>query len=311
MDPPYLPLEKFVEKAAPKHRSDQEARAPHPLWDLNRTVIDDILVEISALASAKLKAAPGDDKELIHLRDTAERLTRVTHSAPIRVALIGAQGAGKSLLINAIFDLDGVSLTGADGGACTASVVRYLYYPGAGGNFLAEIKFLDYAKRKTMMQDHAKAYDDYHNDEEDSEDESGSTAKRHHDSESETSAAKLAGTAVDVFDTLFGSRQEFLESWNPHNFKNGEFVDLCMLKCEEALRQINANDGIKSFIQNDQKALLQDIKPYLTNVSGTQCLWPLVDSVNVRLTHPLLQHGIELIDLPGKKLPIQLIEIQC
>jgi hypothetical protein len=300
MDMPYLPLDQFLasqlSKTLPKHNPNQEDRIIHPYWNLDRSAMDKILFEISALAKAKLMTVPEEDKELTHLRDAAERITKISRKSPIRVALLGAQGAGKSLLINALFDLDGLSLTGADGGACTASVVRYVYYPGDNGKFLAEIKFLDSKKMAAMLQEHAKSYYDYHNDDDDSDDEIRSQSKADRQDEQER---RVRDTAVDVFDTLFGSRQEFLESWDPRTYKNGEFVALCLLKCQEALDQIKASDDVMSFIRNDQTALLDAIKPFLTNVPGTQCLWPLVDSVCVRITHPLLQQGIEIIDLPG------------
>jgi hypothetical protein len=53
------------------------------------------------------------------------------------------------------------------------------------------------------------------------------------------------------------------------------------------------------FSKNTPQELLEDIKPFLSNVDGQVCLWPIVDCVTIRFNHPLLQQGLEIIDLPG------------
>lgn len=301
---PLHSFERFQElqigKSAPKHDTSAEEKTSHPYWTLNRSVIDVLLTEVSALVKEFLQTIPEGDEELTHLLTTAERLPQVPRITPVRVAFIGAQGAGKSLLINALFDCDGLSLTGADGGACTASIVRYKFYPGKTTRvFTAEVKFLDSKKLSAMIQEYAKSYHDYHNDDDDSDCSDNEDASRNKMPRSDDHDRRLRDTALDVFETLFGSKEDFLESWDPRSYKNGEFVSLCLLKCEEALNDLQLNKDVKVFVGQDQHSLLQQIRPFLTNVPGQACLWPLVDNVCIGLTHPLLQHGIEIVDLPG------------
>ncbi|KAF2624703.1 hypothetical protein BU25DRAFT_423821 [Macroventuria anomochaeta] len=116
------------------------------------------------------EGTPDDDKEIQHLIRNANKLANVLRSPAMKVALLGAQGIGKSLSTNAIFDCDGFSLPGADGAACTSTVTRYIDYPrgGSGGHrFFAKIKFLDAEKRKALPQEHARSYHEYQHADED------------------------------------------------------------------------------------------------------------------------------------------------
>ena len=61
---------------------------------------------------------------------------------------------------------------------------------------------------------------------------------------------------------------------------------------------MNGN-GVKSYSRPNQRELLQKIKPFLTNVEGEACLWPLVDMVTIYFDHNLLEQGVEILDLPG------------
>lgn len=298
----FLELDEFrdqghLHKAVPKYIAEQEKKIPHPFWSLDRGNIDNLVAKISSTVKTVLQDFPGDDKELNQLNDAAVRLPQVDRSPAIKVALLGAQGAGKSLLINALFDYNGLSLTGASGGACTRSVVKYLFYPGEQSNFCAEVRFLGISKMTDMIKEHAKAYYDYYDSYDNPDDEVGHQNKN---LQQEQVDLKLKNTAEEFFETLFGSKADFLESWDSRVYENGEFVSLSLLKYEDTLNQTKANENTMSIFGRDQYDLNKQLLPYLSKVRGEQCMWPLVDYVAVRITHPLLQHRIELIDLPGK-----------
>ncbi|KAF2126021.1 hypothetical protein P153DRAFT_408019 [Dothidotthia symphoricarpi CBS 119687] len=275
---------------------------PDPLLtfdDLDKTTIDVLLKKLSDLIINLLTGAPKSDRELQHLLRTASTLSYVLRSPAIKVALLGAQGAGKSLIINALFDLDGLSLTSAEGAACTSSITRYVQAPISNGEtrYFGEIKFLTAAKREALLKEHARSYYYYHNADDDSDDEDSFPVKPIRQDEIDRS---LKDTAEDIFGTLFGSRDSFLESWSAPAFKSGEFVRICQLKCEEALKKENVDtQNISLKIADDQRDLLKQIRPFLTGIKGQSCLWPLVDNVAIRFHHDLLQAGIELFDLPG------------
>jgi hypothetical protein len=86
-----------------------------------------------------------------------------------------------------------------------------------------------------MLREHARNYYFYHNADDDEDDEDRYIGR-------EESDKIMSETAESVFKTLFGSRDSFLASWNVPMSKNGEFVDLCELKCKESLRK----DGLMS-----------------------------------------------------------------
>jgi hypothetical protein len=301
MNSPYIRFSEFPtyiqsHRVLPRYNAKQEEKTPHPYWELDRVKIDEIVADISDKVKVVLKDFPEDDKELGQLHDVGVRLPQINRSPTVKVALLGNQGAGKSLLINALFDYDGLSLTGADGGACTSSVVKYLFYPGDQQRFCAEVKFLTASKITEMIKEHAKSYYDYY-DSYDNPDEDGDEQRS--ESRDEDLDLKMKNTAEEFFETLFGSKEEFLDSWNARLHENGEFLSLSLFKYEDALQQSGANENIKSFLGRDQYDLNKKLLPFLSKVKGQLCLWPLVDSVSIRITHPLLQHRIELIDLPG------------
>jgi hypothetical protein len=282
-------------KPALKYNADTESKTPHAWWDLGRDTIHANLKDISERVASCIKGKTGLDRELEHVVKTAAMLEQVERTPAVKVALIGAQGAGKSLLINALFDCTGLSLTGAKGFACTSAIVKYAYGPG--DKFSAEVQFLNAKKREEMVDEHIRSYMDYHNDLDDSDDEDGPRTRSFKQDEIDRKRKK---TAEDFFDTIFGSRDEFLTAWSSSPVNTPEFKSLCQLKCKEAMLEQDMNSqGIAMFSKNTPKELLEVIKPFLSNVDGQVCLWPIVDCVTIRLNHSLLQHGVEIIDLPG------------
>lgn len=282
-------------KPVNKYDATKESKNPHPWWDLNKNSIHAGLKDISDRIASVTNGASGLDRELQHVVISATKLESVDRTHTVRVALIGAQGAGKSLLINAIFDCTGLSLTGAKGFACTSSIVKYAYGPGE--KFSAEVQFLNAKKREEMIDEHIRSYLDYHNDLQDSDDEGGPRTRSFKEDELDRKRKK---TAEDFFDTMFGSRDDFMSAWSSSPVNTGEFKSLCELKCKEAMESYDLNSqGVAVFSKSSPTELLVDIKPFLSNVDNEVCLWPIVDCVTIRFNHKLLQQGIEIIDLPG------------
>lgn len=303
-----FPAHLSEQKSLGRYSSINEAKPDDPWHNLDKTAIDQLLKELAQHIGGLFKGAPLEDKELQHLFRTSSDLSHVPRSPAIKVALLGAQGAGKSLMINALFDCDGLSLTGADGAACTSSITRYVANPenqaGEDTEFYAEIKFLGADQCRALLQEHAKNYFCYrHGDvESDDEDENPSpNPARKKVRRQEEMDERLKDTAEDVFVTLFGSKDAFLDNWSASAYSSGEFVKLCQYKSTQAMRKENIDgDNVAIKIGNDQKDLLKKLRPFLTKVKGETCLWPLVDSISIRVCHDLLQDNVEIIDLPGQ-----------
>jgi hypothetical protein len=282
-------------KPAPRYDAAVEVKTPHPWWDLDKDGIQTILKNISEKVASSTNGTTSLDRELQHVMNTATKLERVERATNIKVALIGAQGAGKSLLINALFDCPGLSLTGAKGWACTSAIVKYAYGPGP--NFTAEVQFLNAKMREAMVDEHIRSYVHYHNDLEDSDDEDG---PRIRSVKQDDFDRKRKQTAEDFFETIFGTKDEFLSAWSSNPVNTGEFKNLCQLKCKDAMEMYDVNSkGITLFSKGSPQELLVDIKPFLADVAKEVCLWPLVDCITIRFRHNLLYQGLEIIDLPG------------
>lgn len=299
--PTVLTFEGFQEifpkiKSLPRYDSTAEEKTPHPWWDVDKAAIHGLLKDISEVTASCINGTEGLDKELQHISNTATKLEQVERGKTVKVALIGAQGAGKSLLINALFDCVGLSLTGAKGFACTSSIVKYAYAPGE--KFSAEVKFLNAVMREEMVDEHIRSYVDYFNDLEDSDDED--CGPRTRSSSEDEMDRKRKKTAEDFFDTIFGSRDEFMSAWSSNPVNTEEFKTLCQFKCKEAMDNYDLNaQGVVLVSKSSPEELLKAIKPFLSDVDGEICLWPIVDCVTIRINHPLLQEGLEIIDLPG------------
>jgi hypothetical protein len=314
MDRKIVTLEEFPEvlkaqKVVTGYKSTAEAKPEHLWYRLPRAEIDRAVKEFAQYVCKLLQGAPQGDKELQHLINTANELAYVARSPAIKVALLGAQGAGKSLMINAIFDSDGLSITGADGSACTSSITRYIAYPQShareNNRFCAEIKFLNAKERDNLLREHAKSYYEWHQEDDDDDEieEEGSIVRKKARRQDDMDH-RPKDTAEDVFITLFGSRDDFRQNWSTSAYKTGEFLTLCRLKSEEVLEKQDLDSrGVALKFGDNQTDLLKQLRPFLTKVKDTTCLWPLVDSISIRFWHDILQAGLEIIDLPGKPYP--------
>ncbi|KAF2027578.1 hypothetical protein EK21DRAFT_91371 [Setomelanomma holmii] len=280
----------------PKYDAAAEEKTPHPWWELDKSAIQVLLKDISDRVATCTQGATGLDKELQHVANTATKLEQVERGGIVKVALIGAQGAGKSLLINALFDCTGLSLTGAKGFACTSAIVKYAY--GQGDKYSAEVRFLNAKMRESIIDKHIRSYLDYHNDLKDSDDKGGRPRTRSFKQDELDRERKK--TAENFFDTIFGSRDDFLCAWSSSPVNTGEFKSLCQLKCTEAIDGFDmTSQGVTLFSKSNPAELLQEIKPFLSDLEDKVCLWPIVDCVTIRLNYPLLYEGLEIIELPG------------
>ncbi|CBX97359.1 hypothetical protein LEMA_P104900.1 [Plenodomus lingam JN3] len=283
-----------------RYDSELEPKPQHPYYQMEKERIDTLLKEFGLPITGVLRGAPLDDKDLQHVLRTAEALSHVLRSKPLKIALVGAQGAGKSLLINATFEITGLSLTGADGAACTSSITRYAYYPpsaNARTKLHAEIKFLRREKRNAMLKEHARHYYAYHHADIESDDDEDSAPKA---AEKTNMDVSLKDTAQDVFENLFGSRQALQDAWNVQDYRSGEFLTLLQFKCNEALQEEkDYADGTVTRSADDAKELTDKLRSFLTTIKDQRCLWPLVEEIIIRVPHGILQGGLEIIDLPG------------
>lgn len=286
----------------PKYDSAREDRFPHIWLDVNKTEVSKDLKEIGDLIVKAIPEVPKGDTELNFALRGAESLHQIPRSEPVKVAFIGPQGAGKSLALNALFDRDGLSLTGDDGHACTSVMIKYLPHDRNTASehvqsYIAKIKFFDAVKLEQMIAEHARAYFHYQHFDEDSDDEDGPKVQSVDQDESDR---RMKDTAEEIFHTLFGGKEQFQDAWNPNAYRSGEFERLCQVKCEQALSRLDIDSKrIKIILSEDVKDLQEKIKPFIATLKNQHCLWPLVDHVAIQIRDSLLDENIECIDQPG------------
>lgn len=299
MEPdPVLSFDKFrayykTSKSMPRYDSSVESKPDLPWWRLDKVSLDEELKQFSDTIVNLLRDCPTGDTELTYLFTTAPSLRHVLRSAAVKVALVAMQGTGESLSTNAIFDREGLSITGAKGVACTSAVIRYRHLPGGNTSYHAHIKFLDDEKCEAMLKEHAKNYYFYHNADDDEDNEDGDAGR-------EQAHQKSSQTAEAVFKIIFGSMDTFLASWSAPTFKSGEFVTLCLLKCKDALKKHGVKSENTLFQNADQpRDLMKMLRLFVTALEGEASFAPLVDCVTISFSHELLETGVEFIDLPG------------
>ncbi|KAJ4356454.1 uncharacterized protein N0V89_004487 [Didymosphaeria variabile] len=288
-------------RSVQRYSSSQETKGSHPFWALPRERIDADLHGIYTKLSEILKGIPTGDRELAHLLRTIHKVPQIKRSSDLNIGLVGAQGAGKSMFLSALFDMEGISWSGADGEACTRTVVKFAYFaPNSTSteseSFYAEIKFLDNRKIEEMIREHVKDLKHYQEDVDGSDDDEPRVAQSYEQDEADK---RRHDTAREIFTVLFGSEKEFMHYWMSHPTK--EFMHFCKLKCLEAMKECGVPDGRNSCIRsgNDAHELMGKIKHFLADVKGVECLWPLVDHVTIRFDHELLKYGAVIIDVPG------------
>ncbi|KAK7189641.1 hypothetical protein PSPO01_04031 [Paraphaeosphaeria sporulosa] len=296
-----FPAHMKTQRTVARYNSSTEAKPEHPFWALPEAGIDSTLNSISEKLAKILEGIPTGDRELEHLKKTIYTIAQIKRSPAITIGLVGEQGAGKSMTINAVFDTDGISWSGADGVACTSAVVKYSYYTPSSTSetrerFCADVKFLSEEKIEAMIREQVKYLKRYHDDADDSDDEEPRGPQSYDQDEVDK---RLCKTATDIFKVLFGSEKAFLRQWTSQ--PTDEFVYECKIRCKEAMRSCHVADGSDTCTRfaNCPRDLMSRIRHFLADVKGIQCLWPLVDHVNIRFDHELLKYGLVLIDVPG------------
>jgi hypothetical protein len=267
-----------------------------PWYKLDQNAVDTEIRAIAESVKQQIKDAREDNKEMESLRASVDNVQKVTRESFTEVALVGLQGVGKSLLINALLDRRKLSKTSAEGRACTASAIRYLYKPGAEDRaraYDAEVQFMDEEHLKEVIQEHAKNYRYYHFDAQDEE----ATL------EDENSAA----TADEFFQLIFNTKNseqrpaKLDELLTTEAIDDGSLVQETVSMALERIKQAGADGNhIKKFEGLDETSLLQRIDGYIAPHATRPSLWPIVHFVNVYMGSSLARNGVAIIDLPGK-----------
>ena len=240
--------------------------------------------------------ARAEDKELISLRKSADAVRDISLAASTEIALVGQQGMGKSLIINALTSRRNLSKTSARFGACTASTIKYRYKSGADDRhefFDAVVEFMDDECLHEIISEHARRYEHFHY--------SGKVDPEYWYEEqraAETAAKFFAEISNARFDPEAAKRvEELLER---DSIANGDLVAAAMQMAQQRISEVGANEQ-RAIPFNDMKieVLMKEVDRYVSDSATASSLWPIVHDVVIFMGSRLARNGVVMIDLPG------------
>ncbi|KAJ4358617.1 uncharacterized protein N0V89_003201 [Didymosphaeria variabile] len=272
----------------------------HKFFRLDRKAIDKGFNKISAAVLETLSGARPQDKQLAAVQSLARRLQTVIVPETLDVAVVGEQGTGKSLAINALQHRPRLSTTSASGGACTASAIRFCYKPDApefADSFDAKIKFMSDEELTESIQEHIDRYYHFHF--------SGNV-----DEETYFEDQRVAKDAGAFFNVLHNAKydREAASQLNTlltaDNIKGQNLLNATMAMAHRRIDETSSHWSTteeRTIVFKDQtiKILMEEVEKYMARCPSMPSLWPIVQSLDILLWSLLAKHGVNLRDLPG------------
>lgn len=305
--------EKYKQLSQTSHRSRRarpgaynpvnEQLPDRKFYRLDRGFIDEGFNGISAVVLGALTNARSEDKQLVALQSLARKLQKVTIPETLDVAIVGDQGMGKSLAINALQHRAKLSKTSASGGACTASAIRFCYKPDApdfSDSFDAKIKFMNDEELTEIIQDHIDHYFHFHF--------SGSV------DEETFYEAKLAADDAEAFFELLHNTEHDKKAASDLRalLKATAIKDKTLLRVTMAMAHLRIQETRpqwstteeRTIIFKDQEIdeLMEEVEKYMAMCPSKPSLWPIVQSLDILMWSILTKNGVHLRDLPGKSM---------
>lgn len=282
---------------APAYDPSQEADPDHEWFRLQRDHKHKEVHDIVSLVTDITSKARTGDRELLSLHKSADTTRDISLAANIEVALVGQQGMGKSLMINALTNRRDLSKTSARFGACTASAIKYQHKHGVNdkhGLFDAVIKFMDDEGLHEIISEHVRRYKHFYY--------SGNV-----DPEYWYEEQRAAETAAKFFEEIFNARfdsdaKALLASLlEETSVVNGELLRAAMQMARDRIDETCAGEQRAIYFGNTNiDQLTQAVNYYVSDAEEQSSLWPIVHDVIVYMGSTLARNGVVMVDLPGQ-----------
>jgi hypothetical protein len=283
-------------KCPPAYDPASETPPDHAWFNIPRTTTDKQVHDAVDMVTDITATARKEDKELVALRKMGRDVRDILLKSSSDVAIVGQQGMGKSLMINALMDRHNLSKTSAKGGACTASAIKYRHKPGVKDreeSYDAEVEFMDDECLHEIASEHVRRYHHFH-------------YSNNVDPDCYFEEEQAAQTALDFFRLVFNSeydsdaKKQLKELLQESNVKNGELLSATLQQAISRIEEANVNaDRIIYFKGMGIEGLMKKVEKYIADAPDMPTLWPIVHGVTIRLGSSLARNGVCLIDLPG------------
>lgn len=106
-----------------------------------------------------IEANPCDSTHVQGIKTKGQGLLEIPKPKPVRIALLGDTGAGKSSLLNSIIDIPDLARALGSGESCTYVATEYeTAFQQQQKRFAAEVQYFDMESIDTMLKEHVDSY---------------------------------------------------------------------------------------------------------------------------------------------------------
>ena len=214
------------------------------------------------------------------------------------VALLGPAGAGKSSLINALLNEEGIAIESGESGRGTNLVHELVAaHPRQKSKFQIAVPFYDESQVRAMVQRHCKHIFECINKIDDLDDEEGDVLQD----------AYSAG--IDFFVILlcdlpdFKTKQDAMDYFDSRQDDPiGDVVEHLTGFIEEFKQTRTLHEGIEYHDAEDEEGLaniFRRVSRVPRNKEPTPHPWPIVTKIQIRFDNELLKAGLVIGDTPG------------
>ncbi|KAK3367927.1 hypothetical protein B0H63DRAFT_490012 [Podospora didyma] len=229
------------------------------------------------LGSSALHLDP--DSTIQDLERKAQNLANFQCPPTRVVGLVGDSGAGKSSLLNALLDIQGLARVSGNAAACTCVVTEYRYHEA--DNFIIDVEEFSNHELKQQFTEMVRNYRHSH----------FHSAEIRQDGDG-PQWASLAKLACDTFEAMFRGR------FHPSVLTSGqqEQVVETLLGWARERSSVAGQKIAPTF--KECSAQLIWLTSEETSPQGP-AVWPYIKKISVFLNAYILSKGLVLVDLPG------------
>jgi len=292
----------------PAYDANVEPFPDHPAYDQLASQVHATLVRLLDQVDQLTDGESAGKTDIKPIKDDISRTRKMLDRPPLKIALAGECGVGKSSLVNAFLNIPGIAKNVVIGKSCTAVATEYRSaFPDQELKYKVVVRYRHGSEIEEFLAPKLQAYLIYH----------FKTAPEDEaeDPDSYEEMRLQAQTCEKVLLALFGTMPDFrtpadienlLRGWSDRLEENqpvllARFVD----RCGTLMQEIAADDTGRHYDHFEApsvEALHDNLDPYISasNASAdSPQLWPLVKDVAVGIKDIRILQHVTIVDLPG------------